>query len=214
MKSLNKSTKILVAGIAIAGAVLVVGVLNTIRLERLTNELESACNAWAAKQQAPTVIDSPSPAADSPDLIEEKLKAKAQSRVRIEREYGKLSDAKIIARAKKEGVNPAEWPDLFAVRDKGTLAELERSSYTPQENAEEFAEAMNCDLGTLSSESKLTGIQAAIQRAYDEQDASKDLPNLAAAVLLGLGTIPWFWYFLLRRIADLCAAIGGKPPVG
>ena len=248
MKSLNKSTKILVAGIAIAGAVLVVGVLNTIRLERLTNELESACNAWAAKQQAPTVIDSASPV-----LRQKKLKALAQSRLQIEREYGKLSDAKIIARAKKEGVNPAEWPELFDVRDdieqrampthkpgtntwrleqfralKAALdspaapqepighltpleelglkptqdsaapelgegipaEEFERSSYTPQENAEEFAEAMNCDSDAIAKNWQVTSIQAAIQRALVDHNASKNWPNSAAAILLGLGAIP------------------------
>ena len=33
-----------------------------------------------------------------------------------------------------------------------------------------------------------------------------------AWVIGTLGVLPWAWYFLLRRIAELRAAIGGKPP--
>jgi hypothetical protein len=39
-------------------------------------------------------------------------------------------------------------------------------------------------------------------------------PKLAAAIVAILGALPWAWYFLLRRVAELRAAIGGKPPSG
>lgn len=35
-----------------------------------------------------------------------------------------------------------------------------------------------------------------------------------AAIVAILGALPWAWYFLLRRIAELRAAIGGNPPKG
>lgn len=44
--------------------------------------------------------------------------------------------------------------------------------------------------------------------------ASEKWPRVAAAVIAILGALPWAWYFLLRRIAELRAAIGGTPPAG
>ena len=44
--------------------------------------------------------------------------------------------------------------------------------------------------------------------------ASKSWPPVVAAVIAVLSALPWLWYFLLRRIAELRAAIGGKPPSG
>ena len=44
--------------------------------------------------------------------------------------------------------------------------------------------------------------------------ASEKWPRVAAAIVAILGALPWAWYFLLRRIAELRAAIGGKPPAG
>lgn len=43
---------------------------------------------------------------------------------------------------------------------------------------------------------------------------SKRWPMRGAAVIAILGALPWAWYFLLRRVAELRAAIGGKPPSG
>jgi hypothetical protein len=44
--------------------------------------------------------------------------------------------------------------------------------------------------------------------------AAKLWPGLAAAIIAILSALPCFWYFLLRRIAELRAAIGGNPPPG
>jgi hypothetical protein len=44
--------------------------------------------------------------------------------------------------------------------------------------------------------------------------ASEKWPPVAAAVIAILGALPWAWYFLLRRIAELRAAVSGNPPSG
>ena len=41
----------------------------------------------------------------------------------------------------------------------------------------------------------------------------KPWPLSAALLVLGFSAMPWLWYFLLRRIAELRAAISGKPPI-
>jgi len=38
--------------------------------------------------------------------------------------------------------------------------------------------------------------------------------HVSAAVIGILGALPWAWYFLLRRIAELRAAFSGNPPAG
>ncbi len=43
---------------------------------------------------------------------------------------------------------------------------------------------------------------------------SENWSHVAAAVIAILGALPWAWYFLLRRIAELRAAISGDPPSG
>jgi hypothetical protein len=57
------------------------------------------------------------------------------------------------------------------------------------------------------------GIQADIVKAHQAVAASEAWPIPAALALLGIGATPWLWYFLLRRIAELGSAIGGKPPI-
>jgi hypothetical protein len=37
---------------------------------------------------------------------------------------------------------------------------------------------------------------------------------IGAAILAIASAVPWFWYFMLRRLAEVRAAIGGNPPDG
>jgi hypothetical protein len=57
------------------------------------------------------------------------------------------------------------------------------------------------------------GVQREILDAHQAVVASKAWPLPAVLTLFAVGVIPWLWYFLLRRIAELRAAIGGKPPI-
>jgi hypothetical protein len=45
--------------------------------------------------------------------------------------------------------------------------------------------------------------------AYDAQH-SRRWPKLTALAIVIAGCLPWTWYFLLRRLAEVRAAIGGK----
>jgi hypothetical protein len=90
-----------------------------------------------------------------------------------------------------------------------------------------FGFVPDCDWKTLVSDSAPStgidpdiaaafapvGIQADIVKAHQAVAASEAWPIPAALVLLGIGATPWLWYFLLRRIAELRSAMGGKPPI-
>lgn len=63
----------------------------------------------------------------------------------------------------------------------------------------------------LAIASELQGVQAEIAAAHKAQlDPTPWI--LGSALLLVASALPWFWYFLLRRLAEVRAAIGGNPP--
>lgn len=70
-----------------------------------------------------------------------------------------------------------------------------------------------CDAEELSTvEASTGGIQAKIVQAHRAVTSSKRWPLTVALSVLVLSALPWAWYALLRRIGELRAAIGGKPP--
>lgn len=71
---------------------------------------------------------------------------------------------------------------------------------------------MVCDPDELSDVST-TGIQEKLVNAQRAAQASQSWPIPASLILIGIGSAPWLWYFLLRRIAELRSAISGKPPI-
>ena len=83
----------------------------------------------------------------------------------------------------------------------------------------------SCDPGQLTTDSAhaasdanaplVRGIHGEVVEAHRAVTASKLLPvRQIAFVVFVLGALPWAWYFLLRRIAELRAAISGNPPTG
>jgi hypothetical protein len=56
-------------------------------------------------------------------------------------------------------------------------------------------------------------VQAEVVGAEAKQFQSR-LWLQGALVLFGISALPWLWYTLLRRIAELRAAVSGKPPNG
>jgi hypothetical protein len=70
-----------------------------------------------------------------------------------------------------------------------------------------------CDPRELvSSGLDLIGVQAKLVEADRAVTDSKAWPLTVALAVFVLGALPWAWYALLRRIGELRAAIGGKPP--
>lgn len=74
-------------------------------------------------------------------------------------------------------------------------------------------DAMVCLPSDLQSLPGLTGLQAEIVAANAASFNSEPW-IYRACLLFAISAIPWTWYFLLRRIAELRSAISGKPPIG
>lgn len=71
-----------------------------------------------------------------------------------------------------------------------------------------------CDAATLIELGDTTGTQRQIVDAHWATSAAKDQPAFFASLIAGLSLIPWAWYFLLRRLAELRSALSGKAPNG
>lgn len=64
-----------------------------------------------------------------------------------------------------------------------------------------------CDAASLALLDDLIGIQAEIHAKFNQRRHSQGWPFLVSAVVALISGIPWFWYFLLRRIRELREAI-------
>jgi hypothetical protein len=72
-----------------------------------------------------------------------------------------------------------------------------------------------CDAHSLLADNiGWNGLRGEILDAHAAAAASRSWSKLAAPTIAVLGALPWTWYFLLRRVAELRAAIGGQPPSG
>jgi hypothetical protein len=70
-----------------------------------------------------------------------------------------------------------------------------------------------CDGATLLALRTTTdGIQARVAAAYTDRLSSEGWALPFALGILALSVVPWLWYSLLRRVAELRAAIGGQAP--
>lgn len=100
-------------------------------------------------------------------------------------------------------------------RLEGRVKELE--SACAEESKREMAKfpklTLLCEaneLARLEHASKSVGIQSQIVNAYRDSQRSGEWPYVLAIVVAFLAAMPWTWYFLLRRIAELRDAIVGK----
>jgi hypothetical protein len=70
-----------------------------------------------------------------------------------------------------------------------------------------------CDRHELKNDAgaKLVGLQAEIVAAHDATFDPR--PWFYASLYLSAASaVPWVWYFLLRRVAEVKAAVSGNPP--
>lgn len=75
------------------------------------------------------------------------------------------------------------------------------------------AEDYPCDLRSLINRPS-SGLEPFQRRVWDLRYEGSEpyWPLWCATILLILAAIPWLWYFLLRRISELRAAISGRAP--
>ena len=122
--------------------------------------------------------------------------------------WSNKSDAELAALAKQKNIN---LPELTAQREEQRTAQSIEDLPVPLEWQVAHDE-MICDVSELQG-LKLVGLQAKMISAHRATLRFSQWPVPAAFILLIAGAVPWLWYFLLRRIAELRSAIGGKPPI-
>jgi hypothetical protein len=70
-----------------------------------------------------------------------------------------------------------------------------------------------CEIDTLmdlATEHRLGGIQAELVAMKNTVIASKAWPLLTAVAIALVSTVPWMWYFFLRRVRELRDALTGN----
>ncbi len=75
-----------------------------------------------------------------------------------------------------------------------------------------------CDVRAIEEEMHIrpgeAGIRGEIVATHEALVASRAWPRPLEIVLGSVGIRPWLWYFLLRRISEIRAALAGNPPNG
>jgi len=73
-----------------------------------------------------------------------------------------------------------------------------------------FTAKPTCDPVELAKSSGYVGVQGQLAAAEQELIRWDNWAPIAAISLAIVGSLPWWWYFLLRRIRELREAITGK----
>jgi hypothetical protein len=91
-------------------------------------------------------------------------------------------------------------------------AECQEEAARERKKEPDFDFEMICDPSEL--ESSIMGVQGALATAWHRQNrwntSAQELWLQAGVLIIVLGSLPAVWYFLLRRIRELSAAITGK----
>jgi len=183
--NMKQPTKIFLLGLIAAGLVWGAGVLNTRRLTHTESVLHAQCES-------------------------ENAKSRVEAAKRADRSLVNLSDAELAVLAKQRGASAQE---LIGQREAQRAEQSNAGLPVPPSDAWHVDHnEMICDATELQ-DLATTGLQAAMVEAQRVTISSKQWPVTAALILLSVGAIPWLWYFLLRRIAELRSAIAGKPPM-
>ena len=186
---MRRSTWILIGGIALAGILLAAGELNARRLQE---------KALAQKKAiAESICDLPVPPEQaSGDAAKPFDPFKYASEEAAKDEYNQALVAQWLAGGNKSTGDPKR--DLALAFSYATDESI-KAALDPRaiDEARRVA-ACYAKLGKVPNEAEI--------------HAAKSWPRVAAAIVAILGALPWAWYFLLRRVTELSAAIRGNRP--
>jgi hypothetical protein len=188
---MRRSTKIFLVGLALSLLIFGVGKLNTHRLAGRERQLQAACEATntttAAQVEVPK--ESVPPGANVFDQFDDPPPLWTLAYIRNKYpQYRDLTDQELAQKIHDK------YPGRM-VCDPETLLALDQPS-------------------SSNTGRETSGIQARIADARNAKVASESWPLPVAIAVLGLFSVPWLWYAVLRRLAELRAAIGGNPPTG
>lgn len=177
--------RVFVLGIGAAALVIIGGALNTHRLQRHEAELQKACEA-TNKKPAPSNVST------------QNIKQVAEALVNADK-----------AGATQDALQLAQY--LVELEQKSTQI----SGYASDGKHLWENDPLVCNAAELvrgDGTATFVGLQADIVNAYRTAQSSYAWPKLVALALVCLGAVPWVWYFLLRRLAEVRRALSGQPP--
>jgi hypothetical protein len=187
---MKKTTRIFLVGTALAALIEAGSVTNTYRLERRVTQLVGRCEVGNKhKTNGATSGSQPTPKSHDEPADTAKGHFVPDAPADTTKPKFDLSTAR--------PVNGSEGP--------WTKYQSEAAKWA--------AAPLVCDPETLGDLDGSVGIQAEIKSAVTAVRESKNwgIPSVALFVL-GIGAIPWFWYFLLRRLSEIRAALAGNAP--
>jgi hypothetical protein len=182
--------------------VVAAGTANTWRLQRKEQALIASCKAHKAITVRPSPLSANEP---PPNAVLSKL---SDDDLILLKKVGvpditKLSDDEIGALAAKHDVN------VFA------LLEAREHLKDALSGLDVLWDNESCDPQVLATATDVRWVYADLLAADRAVAEARSVPfRLAALAIAVVSALPWGWYFLLRRIAELRAAIGGNPPAG
>jgi len=103
-------------------------------------------------------------------------------------------------------------PSGFTLDANPQVATALQGLWTQYQPASAWPGLLICKAEELEHSGQAPGIQGAIQKAYEAKIASSNWPLPTALIACAIALVYWFWYFFLRRIAELRAAFTGSPP--
>lgn len=210
MARLEKPTMILLGGVFAAALLYGVGEANTYRLESKLNALQAECAAGNKSR------------ADSYGKFIDNKKTQPDSPKDARPEIAKRGGAPVASSAKHPTDMPKEdsldqWLDAARDARRQTLAhpkEQELEDAQVEWLVAEYDRRTSCDPAVLSTfsnrDAPLQGVQAQIAETQSAVSESRSWPKVAAGALLFIGTLPFSWYFFLRRVRELGNAIMGR----
>jgi cell division protein FtsL len=98
---------------------------------------------------------------------------------------------------------------LHSLESKCTNEKVEKAGKQGELDLSRYG-TLVCDAAELSDLEELKGIQAQIVQTHNDVRSSKKWPYSIAVLVILFSSIPWAWYFLLRRVRELRDVIVGK----
>ena len=108
----------------------------------------------------------------------------------------------------KKAANPFDQFDRFPDAPPASNTTFDLSTARPVYESDPLV----CEPATLAMLGETAGLQKVIVGVYWESRRALSETWPIALLVAALFAVPWFWYFLLRRIVELRNAVGGKLP--
>lgn len=195
------SVKVALFGVAAGALILGGGALNEWRLQKHTDRLETECKATATA--IPPLVRFRKAYPMYSDMSDEQLVKALHQKYYPHIRFSDFAKRFGLRETTATASNPFDQFDMASPLPPGFKLDLPASWNL---------DPLVCDANVLSGAGESTGIQLAIVQADEAAKTSGETARVAALAVVLVSLLPWLWYFLLRRVAEVRLAVSGKPP--